>query len=675
MRTGPRNARALIAWALAAAMCAAQEAPPANQEPTTGPAADSSTAPGSTAPGSATTAPGTPATPPAGNAASGPGQPPSEIKEARQPTGSERRRAAKLYLTAAKEYQKGEFEAALRQDEEAISLDPTNGDYRLAADVARSHAVTALVQTAARDRIAGDAAGAHAALAHALEIDPHNGQVAEHLRDTAADAPPVEVNPANQRATESLGELEQVEPSRGVQSFHLHESQRQVIQKVFKAYGIEATMDESIRATAVRFDADDANFAEATRALSLVTRSFFVPIDPHRVLVAFDTRQNRVEFTRNGEETVYLAGLNATEMTDMGNLAKNVFEVSQSAVNPTAGTLTLRAPASQLNAFNATFDSLMDGRSQVLLDVKLIQLAHNNQRNTGVTLPQQVTAFNIYAEEQSILNANAALVQQIISAGLAAPGDTLAILAILLASGAVSSPIFQNGIVVFGGGLTATGLTVSPLTINLNVNSSDSRELDQFQMHLGDGEEGTLKSGTRYPIMTSSFSNLGGVGQNIPGLNTPGTTAALGGLLSSLTGNSGTIPMIEYQDLGLTLKATPSVMRSGEVALKIDMKISALAGTSINGVPVLANRAWSGVVTVGQNQAVVVASEMDKQESRAISGTPGLSEVPGLNNITSKDVQKNYATLVIMLTPHVVRSPRHSDHTPMMHVDPNYQTR
>jgi Flp pilus assembly secretin CpaC len=228
---------------------------------------------------------------------------------------------------------------------------------------------------------------------------------------------------------------------------------------------------------------------------------------------------------------------------------------------------------------------------------------------------------------------------------------------------------------VFGGGLTATGLTVSPLTINLNVNSSDSRELDQFQMHLGDGEEGTLKSGTRYPIMTSSFSNLGGVGQNIPGLNTPGTSTGLAGILSSLTGSSGTIPMIEYQDLGLTLKATPSVMRSGEVALKIDMKISALAGSQINGVPVLANRAWSGVVTVAQNQAVVVASEMDKQESTAVSGTPGLSEVPGLNNITSKDVQKNYATLVIILTPHVVRSPRHSDHTPMIHVDPNYQTR
>jgi type II secretory pathway component GspD/PulD (secretin) len=133
--------------------------------------------------------------------------------------------------------------------------------------------------------------------------------------------------------------------------------------------------------------------------------------------------------------------------------------------------------------------------------------------------------------------------------------------------------------------------------------------------------------------------------------------------------------MVEYQDLGLTLKTTPSIMRSGEVALKIDLKINALAGSSVNGVPVLANRAWSGVVTIGQNAAVVVASEMDKQETNAISGTPGLSEVPGLNNITTKNVQKNYSTLLVVITPHVVRSPRIADHTPMIHIEPNVQTR
>ena len=72
------------------------------------------------------------------------------------------------------------------------------------------------------------------------------------------------------------------------------------------------------------------------------------------------------------------------------------------------------------------------------------------------------------------------------------------------------------------------------------------------------------------------------------------------------------------------------------MALKIDMKVSALAGSSINGVPLLANMASAEVVTIPQNQAVVVASEVDKNESRALINTLDLSEVPGLNNITAK---------------------------------------
>jgi len=292
-----------------------------------------------------------------------------------------------------------------------------------------------------------------------------------------------------------------------------------------------------------------------------------------------------------------------------------------------------------------------------------------------VQLPQQVTAFNVYSQEQAIFNANKDLIAQIIASGLAAPGDTLAILGILLASGQVSSPIFQNGILLFGNGLTLSGLSVSPLTVAFNLNSSDSRQLDQFQLRMADGEEGTLKSGTRYPITTSSYSNLGAFSSSIPGLNSPGNSSDLASLISGLTGASGNIPMVEYQDLGLTLKATPSIMRSGEVALKIDLKISALAGASINGVPILASRAWAGVVTVGQNEAVVVASEMDRQETNAVSGTPGLSDVPGLNNITTKNVQKNYASLLVVMTPHVVRSPRQGDHTPMVHIDPNVPAR
>jgi hypothetical protein len=283
--------------------------------------------------------------------------------------------------------------------------------------------------------------------------------------------------------------------------------------------------------------------------------------------------------------------------------------------------------------------------------------------------PQTFTAFNVYAEEQSILNQNASLVQQIISSGLAAPGDTLAILGILLASGQVTNSIFSNGVALFGGGLTQSALSPGPASANFSLNSSDSRELDDMQLRLGDGETGTLKEGERYPIQTSSFSSLSASIPNIPGLNSAGASGSLSSILSQLEGSVPNVPQVQYQDLGLTLKATANVMRSDQVALTIDLSITALSGSLINGNPILNNRSYSGVVTIKQDSAVVIASEIDKSESRDISGTPGLSEIPGMSNLTDKDAQKNYATLLVIITPHVVRSTQDSGRTPMRRVD------
>jgi Flp pilus assembly secretin CpaC len=597
-------------------------------------------------------------------------------KPAKLPTTGDRRRAAKLYMQAASLYTAQQFERAMDLDRKAATLDPTNPDYSVAAEVARSHAVTALIQQSTQLQIKGDFAAARAALEHAQQLDPGNTSVGDHIRGLADAAIPTSAGLDQYTKTPALASPIELLPKAGTQSFHLNTSRRQIIQQVFSAFGINATVDNSVRGDRARLDLDDVDFTQAARALNLMNNTFYVPIDPHRALVARNTTTNRMDFGRNAVDTVYLSGLNQNDMTEIGNIARNVFEVRQMSVDQSSGTAILRGPVDTLNAFNATYEDLLAGRSEVLLDVRLIQLAHNRARNTGVQPPQTVTAFNVYAEEQAILNQNAALVQQIIASGLAAPGDTLAILGILLASGQVSSSLFQNGLLVFGGGLTQTALTPgNGLSFILSLNSSESRALDNFSVRLQDGEEGTLKSGSRYPIMTSNFSNLGASGPSIPGLNLPGTSSSLGSLLSQFSGATPNIPQFQYQDLGLTLKARPRVLRSGDVAMTIDLKITALAGAAINNVPVLANRSYEGAVTVPSDQGVVLAAELDKTESRAVSGWPGLSEIPGFNNVTDKNVQVNDSTLLIVITPHVVRSSHPAGHTPMFRVENSQRVR
>lgn len=591
-------------------------------------------------------------------------------------SGSDRRRAVKLFLSATKLYQKEQFEDALGEYQKAAALDPQNTQYIAAVEVTRSHAATALIQAAAKQRTMGDTSAARSSLDRAAALDPSNPQIIEHLREMADDVARKKQPGIYEETANGLASPIELAPISGIHSFHLKLNQRQMIRQVCSAYGVDATVDDSVRQVSERLDIDDANFTTVMKALGDVTGSFFVPIDPHRVLVAKDTRENRSKFERTGVETVYLSGLTTPEMTDMGALAKNVFEARQMSVDNASGTLTLRAPELTLNAFNSTFRDLMDGKSQVVLDIRLIQLAHSNTRNTGVTPPQTITAFNVYAEEQSILNANSSLVQEIISSGLASANDPLAILGILLATGQVSSSLFSSGVGVFGGGITQTGVSIPSSTLNLTVNSSDSRELDQYQLRLEDGEEGTLKNGTRYPIMTSSYSALGAGSSAIAGLTSAGSSSSLAALEAQLGGGtSQTIPQIQYEDLGLSLKARPRVLRSGDVALNIDLKITALAGTSLNDIPVLANRSYAGVVTLRQGEGVAIASEVDSSESRAISGTPGLSEIPGLNSITDKNVVKNTSTLLIVVTPRVVRSPQMAGHSPVLRIDRNMDGR
>jgi Flp pilus assembly secretin CpaC len=589
--------------------------------------------------------------------------------ETAQPHTRDRRRAAKLYLASTKLFLNRQFEEAMKGFEQASALDPTNANYRLAARVARTHAVTALIQDAAKDRLLGNEAASRAALERARALDPTNIEVSQHLDELGDDAIRGQPKPLYEQSGSDLGGPVELEPATGLHSFHLHEDQKQIIAQVLKAYGLTAMLDTSVHPFLTRFDVDDVTYGDAAQALSMATDTFIVPLDAHRALVAADTSTNRKQFMRQDVETIYLSGLSDDELNDVLSVAKNVFAAQRATLSQSSRTITISAPQLTLEAFNATLKSLLEGRSQVVLDVRLIQVAHIGTRSTGAQLPQTMTAFNVFAEEQSLLKANASLVQQIISSGLASANDPLAILGILIASGQVSSPLLSSGFALFGGGITQSALNLGSTTINLNLNTSDSRELDQVLLRLEDGEKGTLKLGEKYPIQTSSFSSTSGSLPSIPGLTGAGSSSSLSSLLSSLTSSVPNIPMVQYEDLGLTLTVTPKALRNDDVALTIDMKLDALAGTSIDGNPVLDNRAYTGVVTLKEGEATVVATELDKSQSQAISGTPGLSEIPGLNNVSDKNLQQNYATLVIVMTPHVVRGPQAAGHSVMMRVE------
>jgi general secretion pathway protein D len=578
------------------------------------------------------------------------------------PTAKDKRNADKLYLRGAHAIQDKDLHAATRDFTEASQLVPDNADYAAAAAIARAHLVTELVQQAEKARILGQNDVARARLAEALEIDPRNPVVTQHIDDLAALSL---ATPGTDDPSAQIAEAIQLTPLAGKHSFHLRADGKSLLQQVLTAYGITPTLDNSVAAPALRFDAEDISFDQAAELLKLETNTFFVPLDPRRILVAKDTKENRDKYQRQLLETVYLPGLNATEMSDMGNLARNIFDAQQATVQPGRGTLTIRAPQARLAALNRSLADLLDGRSQLLLEIRLFEVAKMRETNIGVQAPQQFTAFNVPSELNSVVNGNQSLINQIVSSGLASAGDTAAIVAILLASGQVTNSTLSQPFAVFGGGTTLTGVTLGTATANLALNTSESRALDQVQLRLQDQETATLLSGTRYPIIQSSYSSLTPPGANIPGLNTAGVSSQLAalGLTASTLQQQPPIPQVQYEDLGLTLKATPHIQggqRGGQrVALKLDLKLQALAGPTLNGVPELTNRQFTTNIDVLDGESSMVTSSLTRSEAKAVSGIPGLSEIPGFQSTTDRDDNVSQDTLVVVLTPHIVRQ-RHT---------------
>ena len=421
-------------------------------------------------------------------------------------------------------------------------------------------------------------------------------------------------------------------PQDGRHSFHVRKDKRSLIFDVLSAYGIRATLDDSVSGKSVYFDTDDVDFTDATELLKLATDTFFVPLTPKSLIAVADTKENRARFERRSMRTFYFPGLDSKELSDMENIARSVFGAEQSTMEPAKETLTVRAPEPVLDALNETYSELLVGRSVLELDVRLYEIDKTKATNIGIILPSSTTMFNVPSEISSILQNNTSLVNALLKEYPSLAGNYEAILAALIDSGALTGTVFNSPFAVFGGGLTEMGLDLSGVSVNMLLNSSDARTFKQQELRVLDQEDATFRSGERYPIMMSSFS--------VP---------------ASSSSSNITIPQIQYEDLGLTLKLTPHVEFSGQVSLSLDMKLTSLAGASLNSIPILANRQYSGVVSLRLGDSAILVSDLSRQESLDITGVPGLSDLPGFSSGTNRQVTKDIMELAVVITPHLVR--------------------
>lgn len=610
----------------------------------------------------------------------------SSPKEKGPETGSQvvspkqAREADDAYLEGAKQVERGDLKAALIKFQRAVQLNPNNTDYSLALVVTRENCVTELVQHAAKARATGDATLADALLGQARALDPNNREVAQHFEFTAqtvagngqAQKGPglfySSVDPSKFPAQDIAPTLQgpvELTPLSGTRDIHLHGDLETVARNLYSLYGIKASFDSSVTMRpSIDLDMNHVGFEGATRALDLAGGIFAVPVQSKTVLIAKDTEENRQALTPQVEETIYLPGKTNDEMQELANVARNIFDVKEVTASSTGGFMLIRGDARVLREVNAVYDDMLDGNPEVLFDVSLYEIDKTLDNNVGAILPSSAGVFSIAAEAQSLVNANQSTLNQAIAAGLLKLNGTplqnlITEVGFLVASGAVSATQYTNLLGVFGGGLTFAGLYLgSNSSFNLALNSTDVRILDSTQLLSLNREPASFRVGSRYPVVTGTYSAgvSSSLASSLSGLNINGTSVS--SLLSQYLGtNSVSVPQFQFEDLGITLKLTPQVLRNEAVSLDLDMKVEALAGSSIDSIPILNNRALKSTITVPMGQTAMLATLVSSTEMKALTGLPGLNELPGFQG-TEQDRTKNSTELLITVTPHIVRTGR-----------------
>jgi hypothetical protein len=604
----------------------------------------------------------------------------------------QRREAESAYLSGARKLGHDDLNAAEREFQRALKLDPANENYAIAISVTRQHRLSELVQQASKARLAGDQGKADTLLAEARAIDPHDPLVVEHdgpfvissaSRPAAVAVGQTQGNSAGSTPTAAIGDRTlladaaadepwkpeapnlagaiHVRPSSEIKDFHLRGTSPEVLRDVAAAYGIRAIIDNTVEPKSLRFDLEGVNYQQAMAVLTTMAHVFSVPIDETSALFARDDATDRQRLERQLEETISLPGSTSDQLNDLVNVMRNIFDVKQATIQGGSGTIVVRAPEDVLRPMNRMLQDLTDANGEVMVEVKLYEVSTTRMTNAGASIPNGAGIYNVDAAAASLVSANQALVQQAIAQGLiSATASNLVIAGALIESGLVSSSLLSTTIGVFGKGVTQTGITeTGSLGFNLGQNSTDTRALDDVQLRVADRQAATFRLGTRYPIVSSTYTTgLSTASSSLGNASVNGVSLA--SLLQQFAGgSSATIPQVTYEDLGVTLKATPRIERSGRVNMLLDLKIEALSGSSANGNPVLENRQFSSDLTVADGESVMLASSITRSETAAMSGLPGLSELPGFQMPIDDNTEKDTNQLVVLVTPHLVR--RRSD--------------
>ena len=194
------------------------------------------------------------------------------------------------------------------------------------------------------------------------------------------------------------------------------------------------------------------------------------------------------------------------------------------------------------------------------------------------------------------------------------------------------------------------------------------------QLVEGNGIQGTFQNSVQATLRAMERAGV------IRTLAEPNLTAISGESANFLAGGEFPVPAgyqcdpatrvcqlsIQFKKFGVGLNFTPVVLSEGRISLKVLTEVSELSnenaiqivsGGGTQTIPAIKTRRAETTLEIPSGGAMAMAGMIQEQTKQAISGLPGLMQVPVLGALfKSRDYVNRSTELVVIVTPYIARA-------------------
>jgi general secretion pathway protein D len=578
------------------------------------------------------------------------------------------------YLAEGRAHEdKKEWDAALEDYEKALSEDPSDLNYQMAAQKARFQASSMHITNGNKIRAQGQLGEALLEFQKGFAINPastiaqqeilQTQQMIERerrrLAETGAQAPP-EVRgmtpgeAANKDVEDRINRLlpvPQLKPLKTtLQDFKMNSQTPKVLFDTLALNaGLNVLYDPEYLTNGPK-DKQTVTFTnstvqEALDYLAILTKSYWKPINGNTIFVTMDNPNKRRDYEDEVTRIFYLKNISANaDLTAIVTAVRTVADLQRLFPFEPQYAIIAKGSADKVALAEKIIHDLDKPKSEVVVDIFVLEASSVYMRSlaagpftTGVNLAANFTPRqSIQVQEAATTATTSSTTTSTTTSSTTTPTTT--------------TPTTGTGTTGFAIPFSAIGqvnfndwsTTLPSAVFQATLSDTRTKVLQSPQLRSVDGQKSSMKIGEKEPTASGSFAN---------------TAGAIGG--------AGISPLVNtqftYLDVGVNVEITPHVHENGDVSLKVSLDISSVTGqVNLGGInePIIGQRKIEQDIRLREGEVNLIGGLLSTQDNKTKTGVPGLASIPILGKLFSGDsVDRERDEIMIALVPHIVRRP------------------